>query len=120
MSSRNGILAFSSINPNTFEPMEVDGKQHGLVHWVRNDVRNGHIYRAAVWILPEEMLPYESSAYAVNDETFAVLEGELEITWDDDTVTVVREGDIMSLAAGTTSHWRITKPFKKYVVEVQL
>jgi uncharacterized cupin superfamily protein len=116
----DGILALSSTTPDAFEPMVFDGENHGLVHWVRNDVRNGHEYRAAVWMMPEEQLPYESPYVFSNDETFTVLQGELEITWADGTLTVVREGDIISVAAGTTSDWRITKPFKKFVVEVQL
>ncbi|MGV3712862.1 cupin domain-containing protein [Pseudolysinimonas sp.] len=116
----DGILAQSTTTPDSFEPMVFEGENHGLVHWVRNDVRNGHEYRSAIWVMPEEQLPYVSPYTFVNDETFTILEGELEITWDDGSVTIVREGDIISVAGGTASNWRITKPLKKFVVEVQL
>lgn len=113
------ILGLSTTAPTEYEEMRFGDELHGLVHWVRNDTRNGRVYRAAVWTLPEDQIPYESPYTFTNDETVLVLEGALEIRWADGTTTTVREGDIISVAAGTDSYWRIDGPFKKFVVEVQ-
>lgn len=120
MANDTGVLALSRTDTTDFEPMVIDGDDHGLVHWVRNDVRKGHTYRAAVWVMPAEQLPYASPYIFRNDETFTVLQGVLEITWDDGSTTTLREGDVISVAGGTTSEWRIEVPFKKLVVEVEL
>lgn len=120
MEHKSGILALSRIDTKDFEPMEINGEQHGLVHWVRNDVRNGHVYRAAVWVMPADQLPYSSPYTFHNDETFTLLEGVIAITWADGSRTTLREGDVISVAGGTASHWHIDVPVKKLVVEVEL
>lgn len=120
MNHGTGILALSNTDTPELEPMVIDGEPHGLVHWVRNDVRKGHTYRAAIWVMPKEQLPYASPYTFQNDETFTVLEGVLTITWGDGSATTLRAGDVISVAGGTTSDWRIDVPFKKLVVEVEL
>lgn len=40
------------------------------------------------------------------------------MTFEDGSQLTLRQGDIISVAAGTQTSWRITKPFKKFVVEV--
>lgn len=120
MSDNNGIIGISRTDTTDFEPMVLDGENHGLVHWITSNEQNGHTYRAAVWTLPDEQLPYESPYTFHNHETFTVLEGVLEITWSDGTQTSLKAGDIISVTGGTESNWRITEPFKKFVVEVSL
>lgn len=111
------IHGLSRLDTQDFEPMVIEGERHGEVHFIRDDMRGDSVYRAAVWHLGEDQLPYESPYTFRNDETFCVLEGELEITFEDGSVVTLRQGDIISVAAGTQTQWRILSPFKKFVVE---
>lgn len=111
------IIAQSNVNCDSYTPMSIEGEDHGVVHFIRNDENNGRVYRSALWKLEESDLPYASPYVFVNDETMMILEGELEMTFEDGGKTVLRKGDIASFAAGTKTEWVINKPFKKFVVE---
>lgn len=119
MISTNGLLARSHVEIDDFQELEVDGRSHGRVHWVRDDSVNGKEYKVAIWEMPQEHLPYESPYVFRNDETIIALDGELEITWEDGTSTTIVRGDVVSIARGTRTTWRITKGFKKLVVDVE-
>ncbi len=51
-----------------------------------------------------------------NDETFHVIEGELEIKLEDGEVLELKPGDIASFPKGLTSTWTVKTPFKKFFV----
>lgn len=111
------ILGLSSLDVESFSPMTIDGAQHGQVHFIRDDVLHDRVNRVALWELNEDQLPYESPYFFKCDETILVLKGELEITFDDGKQIVLRADDVISIAAGTSSSWKILQPFKKLVVE---
>lgn len=118
MTNKSNVIGLGNLNPEKFDPLVIGGERHGVVHFIRDDQSNGRVNRAAIWKLEADQLPYESPYPFMNDETFLVLEGELEMTFQDGSQLTLRQGDIISVAAGTHTNWRITKPFKKFVVEV--
>ncbi|UDL89371.1 hypothetical protein LGH82_30635 [Mesorhizobium sp. PAMC28654] len=83
MSTSSHILGRTNLNHRDFEPMFIEGEKHGAVHFFRNDQRDGKVYRAALWELTEKELPYSSHYIFANEETFLVVEGELEIVFED-------------------------------------
>ncbi|MCX2966749.1 cupin domain-containing protein [Gordonia sp. Z-3] len=100
-----------------FVPMTIAGERHGSVHFIRDDRRNDRVNRVAVWELTDDQLPYEAAYEFRSDETMLIVQGELRITFANGSSTVFRAGDIVSVAAGTKSTWRINEPFRKFVVE---
>lgn len=117
MELTRGVLGRSNVNTTDYEPLEIHGQPHGEVHWVRNEELERGPYRAAIWRLTDDHLPYESPYEFRCDETVCILEGEVEITFADGETLLLAEGDVISVARGTRSQWKITKPFKKLVVE---
>ncbi len=111
------VLGRSRIDVTDFVPMTIDGERHGNVHFVRDDTRNDRVNRVAVWELTADQVPYEAPYDFRSEETILIVEGELHITFADGSSTTLRTGDIVSVAAGTKSTWRINEPFKKFVVE---
>lgn len=117
MTTPTQVLGRANLSHTGFEPMVIDGDRHGSVHFIRDDRRNGRLNRAALWTLTADELPYRSPYVFANEETFLVLEGELEMTFENGSAIVLTKGDIISIAAGTKTDWRIETPFKKFVVE---
>ncbi|WP_159699000.1 cupin domain-containing protein [Arthrobacter sp. 18067] len=114
----NAIAGTGRLDTSDFTPMTIDGESHGEVHFFRDDNAHQRLNRVAVWRLTAEQVPYESPYDFRSDETILILEGELEMTFEDGTVQVLRTGDVVSVLAGTRTTWRINSPFKKFVVEV--
>lgn len=117
-SSADAIVGQGRLDTEAFVPMLIEDEAHGEVQFLRDDTKHDRVNRVAVWRLTAEQVPYESPYYFRNDETIVVLDGELEMTFDDGTVRTIGPGDVISVLSGTSTQWRIEKPFKKFVVEV--
>ncbi|MGR6467039.1 cupin domain-containing protein [Rhizobium sp. PAMB 3182] len=50
------------------------------------------------------------------EETVLILEGEVEVTAEDGTVTVLRQGDVGYFASGTWATWRVENYVRKVAV----
>ncbi len=111
-----GLIGKSRIDTTEFEPYAIDGREHGEIHYVRNDDRAGTPYMAVVWRLTDQHLPYSSPYDFVFDETITVLEGEAEVTFEGGDRLNLKAGDVIAVAAGAKAQWRIDKPFRKLVV----
>ena len=59
-------------------------------------------------------VPYEFD----RDEYLYVLEGEVEIAFDESSVVRLKPGDGASFRKGSTSTWTFHAPFRKFSVEV--
>jgi len=94
-----------------YEPDIVNGVQVGEFRQVETSAENA--LEAGLWRSDPAVEDY---LFAV-DEVFLVLEGSVEIDLPDTGETVsMTAGDIGYFDAGTRSVWRITEPFKKFVV----
>lgn len=112
------IAGTGHLDTSEFTPMTIDGEAHGEVHFFRDDSAHSRLNRVAVWRLTADQVPYESPYDFRSDETILIVEGELEMTFEDGSIRVLRTGDVISILAGTRTTWRINSPFKKFVVEV--
>ena len=99
---------------NDFEPDIVDGTQVGEYRQLEPSAdAAGLRLDASVWRSDPATYEYEFAT----DEAFHVVEGAvvIELPEAGDTVEL-RAGDVAYFRAGTRSVWRITEPFKKFVV----
>ena len=63
-----------------------------------------------------EPTPAPAEPYVIpGDETFIVLEGEVEIECEGETIRL-KAGDMASFTTGQVTKWTIVKPFKKFFV----
>ena len=94
-----------------YEPDIIAGVQVGEFRQVSTAAENA--LEAGLWRSDPSTEDYVFEV----DEVFLVLEGSVEIDLPDTGETVsMRVGDIGYFDAGTRSVWRITEPFKKFVV----
>ena len=94
-----------------YEPDIIDGVQVGEFRQVSTAAENA--LEAGLWRSDPSIEDYVFEV----DEVFLVLEGSVEIDLPDHGETVsMRAGDIGYFDQGTRSVWRITQPFKKFVV----
>ncbi len=52
--------------------------------------------------------------YYSDDETFYVLEGEVEVKLDNGEVVKFGEGDLVTFKEGTKCTWKVLKPIRKH------
>jgi uncharacterized cupin superfamily protein len=103
--------ALDHSNAEEYEPDIVDGVQIGEFRQVETAADNA--LEAGLWRSQPAGVDYVFEV----DETFLVLEGSVEIDLPDTGETIsMTAGDIGYFDAGTRSAWRITEPFKKFVV----
>jgi uncharacterized cupin superfamily protein len=94
-----------------YEPFIVDGVQAGDYRQVSTSAENA--LDAGLWRSEPATVDYVFET----DEVFLILEGAVEIDLPDTGETVAMSaGDIGYFDAGTRSVWRISEPFKKFVV----
>jgi uncharacterized cupin superfamily protein len=94
-----------------YEPDIVDGAQIGEFRQVGTAAENA--LEAGLW----RSGPTTEDYLFATDEVFLVLEGSVEIDLPDTGETILMSaGDIGYFNAGTRSVWRISEPFKKFVV----
>jgi uncharacterized cupin superfamily protein len=109
----------SSVDEGDFEPFVVYGDAAGEVHWLVEPEPNGR-FHAGVYRVTESdaadgvPIEYEHPC----DEILYVLEGNVEITFADGSITNLKAGDVASFSKGTRTVWRFTAPFRKFFVEV--
>ena len=97
-----------------YEPDIVDGTQVGEFRQLEPGAdTDGLRLDASIWRSAPASYEYDFPS----DEAFHVLEGAVVIELPDAGDTVeLKAGDVAYFRAGTRSVWRITEPFKKFVV----
>jgi uncharacterized protein len=105
--------AVDRVTAGEYEPFVVDGEDVGEIHWLRPQGASDRALEVGLWRSDPATYDYFFSV----DETFHVVEGAVAIELPDTGETVeLSAGDIAYFSAGTRSIWRITQPFKKFVV----
>jgi uncharacterized cupin superfamily protein len=99
------------VDAEDYEPFINDGVQDGEFRQVSTAAENA--LEAGLWRSEPGTVDYVFET----DEVFLILEGAVEIDLPDAGETVsMSAGDIGYFDAGTPSVWRISEPFKKFVV----
>ena len=101
------------VDAGEFEPFVVEGAAVGEIRWLQSPDPASATLEVGLWRSGPATYDY---LFAV-DETFCVLEGAVTIDLPDSGETLeLGEGDTAYFRAGTRSVWRVTKPFKKFVI----
>ena len=79
------------------KPTEEELKKLGVFSW-------------PIWEKEES----EFDWYYDEDETFYVLEGEVEVTLDDGEVVKFGKGDLVTFKKGTKCTWKVKKAIRKH------
>ena len=96
-----------------YEPDIVDGTQVGEYRQLEPSAGSANLLDASIWRSDPATYDYEFAT----DEAFHVIEGTVAIELPEAGETVeLKAGDVAYFRAGTKSIWRITEPFKKFVV----
>jgi len=97
-----------------YEPDVVDGTQVGEYRQLEPSAGSANLLLdASIWRSDPATYEYEFAT----DEAFHVIEGAVSIELPEAGDTVeLRAGDVARFRAGTKSFWKITEPFKKFVV----
>jgi|tagenome__1003787_1003787.scaffolds.fasta_scaffold20972352_2 uncharacterized cupin superfamily protein len=96
-----------------YEPDMIDGIQVGEFHELAPHGNSANGLDAGLWRSDPATYDY----FFASDEAFHVVEGAATIELPDTGERIeVRTGDIAYFSAGTRSIWKITEPFKKFVV----
>ena len=105
--------SLATLGAERWEPFHVDGRRMGSMHWLRVPDADGRGPVAAIWrVLPGEApdeIPYEFAG----DELWHVLEGAIEVVFDDGRHHVLRAGDVAAFPRGPRATFRPHVPFKK-------
>jgi uncharacterized protein len=106
--------AIDRVDSNGYEPFVVGGAQIGELHWLRpEEAPSPPALDVGLWRSGPATYDYLFDT----DETFHVVEGEVTIELPETGESIdLRPGDIAYFSAGTRSIWKVTKPFKKFVV----
>lgn len=104
MESGQGVFVSSVLTDDWAEDPDVPGTEmHELVH------------QDGVWAGLTRILTSDAPLPWTPDrrETVHILEGSLRIVFEDESVLVLRPGDIASFPAGLSMTWHVTTPFKE-------
>jgi uncharacterized cupin superfamily protein len=105
--------ALVTLGKEQWEPFEVDGQRMGDMHWLRPpaDERPGPV--ATIWRVEPGDAPAEIDYTFHGDELWYVVEGTIEVTYDDGRRYMLSAGDVGAFPKGAHATLRLTTPFKK-------
>jgi uncharacterized cupin superfamily protein len=114
MGTAKGVFVVDRVDADGYEPEMIDGTQVGEFHQIES-AGDGKADKldASIWRSDPATYDYLFEG----DEAFHVLEGAATVELPDSGESVeLRAGDVAYFNAGTRSVWKITEPFKKFVV----
>jgi uncharacterized protein len=106
----------TSIDGDEFEPFPADeadvivGPQNGEVRWLRHDPSGDPA--AGIFRCDSSVTSY----FWAQDESIHVLEGSVEIVFEDGEKVHLQAGDVGSFCRGQRADWHITGPFREFFV----
>ena len=106
------VVYQSNLDADSYEPFLVDGKQQGEVHWLRDTAAGDGVLMTGLWRSEPGSFPYTFES----DETFLLLKGSVSIEIEGGDTVDLKEGDLLSFAAGSKATWNIHEPSKKFFV----
>ncbi|MGD9714255.1 MAG: cupin domain-containing protein [Thermomicrobiales bacterium] len=90
----------------------ISGEPRGGVHWLRDQSGGDGVLFTGLFRAEPSVFAYEFSG----DESFHVIDGEIQIELDSGERVDLRAGDIASFPKGAKSTWTVKKPFRKFFV----
>ena len=111
------VIHRGSIDTGTYEPFDgfeaiVHGEPAAQVAWLRTSSGGEGVLYAGVFTAQPATFVYRFAG----DETFHVLDGDLDVTLDGGEQVSLRPGDIVSFPKGARSTWTLHTPFRKFFV----
>ena len=110
-------VARSSVDTDTYEPFNgfdavLAGDPAAAVAWLRTTAAGEGVLYAGMFVVAPSTFRYTFAG----DETFHVLEGEVEIALDGGPAVRLNVGDIVSFPKGARSTWTVIAALKKFFV----
>ena len=113
MESATAKYVVDRVDADGYEPDIIDGTQVGEFHRLEPKGASANGLEVGLWRSDPATYDYPFES----DEAFHVVAGAATVELPDTGETIeLRVGDIAYFRAGTRSVWRITEPFKKFVV----
>ena len=110
-------VARGNVATNDYEPYNgfdavLAGDPAAGVAWLRTTAAGDGVLYAGMFTVAPSTFRYAFSG----DESFHVLEGDVEIALDGGPSVRLRAGDIASFPKGAQSTWTVVAPLKKFFV----
>lgn len=110
-------VAHAASDSIAYEPFDglgavLSGAPDAQVGWLRTTSAGDGMLYAGMFTAQPSTFRYQFSG----DETFHVLEGDLDVAIDGGPTVTLRPGDIVSFPKGASSVWTIRKPIRKFFV----
>ncbi|HLI60736.1 MAG TPA: cupin domain-containing protein [Solirubrobacteraceae bacterium] len=105
--------AVVTVGEEQWEPFYVDGERMGDMHWLRPPSEHARGPVATVWRVQPGDAPAEIDYRFDGDELWHVLEGAIDVTYEDGRRYTLSAGDIGAFPRGGHATLRLTTPFKK-------
>jgi len=103
--------------PATLEPFHgfaevLEGDPAAGVAWLRTSGTTGATLYAGIFTVQPSRFHYDFD----NDECIHVIEGDVEIAVDGESVVKLCAGDVAAFSGGTRSTWTVRTPLRKFFV----
>ncbi|MEU1303680.1 cupin domain-containing protein [Streptomyces shenzhenensis] len=103
----------SSVTAETWEPFVVGDRSIGEVHYIREQASDaGRTLVVALWRSSPQTFEYVFE----DDETLHLIEGKVQVTYDDGESVTIEPGDIVSFRKGAATTWTVLENSKKLFV----
>jgi uncharacterized cupin superfamily protein len=111
------MIHHDSIDTGDYEPFDgfeavLGGEPAARVAWLRTSSGGDGVLYAGMLTAQPATFVYRFAG----DETFHVLDGELDVTLEGGERVSLRPGDIESFPRGARSTWTLHAPFRKFFV----
>ena len=110
-------IAKSQVGTQAYEPYNgfdavLAGNPAARVAWLRTESGGAGVLFTGMFTVEPSTFRYTFSG----DESFHVLDGDLDIAVDDGDSVTLRPGDIASFPKGARSTWTVRAPLRKFFV----
>lgn len=95
-----------------YELETISGEPSGAVHWLRDQSGGDGVLFAGMFRADPSTFAYEFAG----DETFHLIDGEIEVQLESGEQVALSAGDIASFPKGTKSTWTVNTPMRKFFV----
>ena len=117
MSVTTLTVSRSTVDTDAYEPFDgfecvIAGDPAARVAWLRTESAGDGVLYAGVFTAEPSTFRYRFAG----DESFHVLDGELEIAIDGGETIDLKPGDIASFPKDSVSTWTIRTPLRKFFV----
>jgi len=108
----HGSAATADYTPYDGFDAVLQGEPDAGVAWLRTGAAGDGVLYTGMFVAQPSTFRYTFAG----DESFHVIEGDLDISVDDGGMVTLRPGDIASFPKGARSPWTIRRPLRKFFV----